>query len=315
MGKNFMPAKIHALVCCPLHIVNTGEKEVELQKKFLDCEPDIVPGDFKRSFWRFYKCTDPIFGAIFCEKSHFSTRLNKSIVVLFIFTYGLYLQMILTEEPYVVSFFVITLPNALFWGPMMDYANLKSIKAAINGTTGCWLNFWNCFDRIKNIFMFCLCQGFFILTVIKLQTEIPLPLDYMFSYFFNGVIFPMAFNLIQTLILFKWSWELVEDPEHRPCWKINILALNGLLPASVSGVSILDTPGAKDHLEKVEKKDIEEGGAGTPGTEKALEPGTVPGKRSAEATAGTPKEEDQDLEEELVTHSLEKDSSHGDLTE
>merc|ERR1712173_333931 len=159
--------------------------------------------------------------------------------------------------------------------------------------------------------MFCLCQGFFILTVIKLQTEIPLPLEYMFSYFFNGVIFPMVFNLMQTLVLFKMSWDLVEDPEHRPWWKITILAVNGFLPASVSGVSILDTPGAKDHLDMDKKKDIEEG-AGTPGTEA--------GKRSAEKTeAGTPKEADQDdlndFEEERVAHSLEKDSSHGELKE
>lgn len=237
-SKNCCP-ETHEKFCGFLYKCSNREESSELQIKFLDGEPDLIPGNKWGSFWMQYKCADPFLGTFLIEKSHYSNHTNKAITVLFLMTYGMFVDLIIDEvdgDP-PLKIMAVTIPNTIFWGPLMDWFNKRELKKELHGEeTGCI----NKLDKVKNGGFLLLSFLCFILVIVALAMDsLASPNDYIASYFFVALVFPIVLNAIINYVgfLFAWHWVVDKEKETPDTCLYTAMFLAGFLPKSLQGES------------------------------------------------------------------------------
>merc|ERR1719361_3155739 len=170
---------------CGLDCRKVQEKYPDLQAKFFLGEVHLITmkddetGEYRWSFWSSYLAlltsTVPILGTWFIRKSHFSSRLDKAVVLLFSISYGMLAELVVVLYPdvlhpsYVFKFLVVTLPNAVLWNKLSERFDRESTlvdyqhrREELGHTSENPLpeNRWaDWLDRLKNMFfiVFSLC--------------------------------------------------------------------------------------------------------------------------------------------------------------
>lgn len=237
-SKNCCPGEMHEKFCGCLYKCSNQEESSELQLKFLDSEPDLIPGNKCGSFWMQYKCQDPFLGTFLIEKSHYSNHTNKAITVLFLMTYGMVVDLIIDSEDgdAALKILCVTIPNTIFWGPLMDRFKKREMKNELYGKDpGC-----NKLDKVKNggfllLSFFC----FFLVIALLVQDTLAGPNDYIASYFLVAIVFPILLNGVINYIgfLFAWKWVVDKDGETPNQCLYTAMYLAGCLPKSLQGDS------------------------------------------------------------------------------
>lgn len=244
---------------CGIDCRRVQDKYTDLQAKFFLGEVHLVvmeddDGKLKWSFWSSYfallTSTVPILGTWFIRKSHFSSRLDKAVVLLFSISYGMLAELVVVLYPdvlhpsYVFKFLVVTLPNAVLWNKLSERFDRESTlvdyqhrREELGHTSENPLpeNRWaEWLDRAKNmffiIFSLCIC----VVTYIKLQEESN-PKCFVVNFLFNAIVVAFCIQAIKLYVDFYCKWSCVIDNYDtlgKGTWQRKYLDIAASLPPS-----------------------------------------------------------------------------------
>jgi len=216
---------------CGIDCRKVTEKYADLQAKFFLGEVHLVAmedektGEYKWSFWSSYLAlltsTVPILATWFITKSHFSSRLDKAVVLLFSISYGMLAELVVVlypnelDPPYVFKLLVVTLPNALLWNKLserfdreavvVDYQKARGLQSEFPIPESGWAE-WA--DRAKNMFFIGFSLGLCVITYVKLQEESN-PKCFVVNFLFNAIVVAFFIQATKLFLDFYCKWSCV----------------------------------------------------------------------------------------------------------
>jgi len=216
---------------CGIDCRKVTKKYADLQAKFFLGEVHLVAledektGEYKWSFWSSYLAlltsTVPILATWFITKSHFSSRLDKAVVLLFSISYGMLAELVVVlypaelDPPYVFKFLVVTLPNAMLWNKLserfdreavvVDYQQARELESEHPLPESAWAD-WA--DRAKNMFFIVFSLGLCVITYVKLQEESN-PKCFVVNFLFNAIVVAFFIQATKLFLDFYCKWSCV----------------------------------------------------------------------------------------------------------
>lgn len=206
------------------------DKYGDLRAKFLLGEVHLIAtindGKAEWSFWKSYfvmlSCTAPILGMWFISKSHFSSRLDKTVVMLFSVSYGMLAELVVVLYPkllhpsYIFKLLVVTIPNAVVWnklserfdreGEIVDYRRAEQKWPETEegiAASNCDTNTMK--DRAKNAFFVIFSLALCVISFIKLQEESN-PKCFVVNFLFNAIIMAFLIQAGKMFLDFYCKW-------------------------------------------------------------------------------------------------------------